>query len=156
MEHEIAKRASIAWFKLAECIERGEKERALNLHRLLMHSHGDQAYHKKLEADLVLFFDKDRSLDYYYQAATLYKVSGQHQELLFLYEHVIKIFPDVPELYLFLIDYCSINRSFKKGLYYINQLIELCQKDPKEYETFLAIAYERKIIFEGMQPGIDK
>ena len=26
---------SIAWFKLAECVERGEKERALNLFRLL-------------------------------------------------------------------------------------------------------------------------
>ena len=44
---------TIAWFKLAECVAKGEKEKAFGVYRLLMHSLEDQAYAYQLEGDLL-------------------------------------------------------------------------------------------------------
>jgi len=156
MKHEMAEKASIAWFKLAECIERGEKERAFNLHRLLMHSHGDEPYRKKLEADLLLFFDKNSSLDYYFQAAALYRSAGQHNEVVFLYEHVVKIFPDVVELYMPLVEFCQANGWFKKALRYVEELLKLCEKAPNTHQDLLIACVEKRGALRRAQPGMDK
>ena len=63
---------NVAWFKLAECVGRGEKERALSLFRLLTYSIEDRAFTKKLEADILVFFEESGALIPYLQAAHLF------------------------------------------------------------------------------------
>jgi len=89
---------SVAWFKLAECVARGEKERALAVYRLLAHSLNDPALAAQLEADILLFFNKEDALKKYQQAADYYKngqdKSGQHLfKAACVYEHMLTINP---------------------------------------------------------------
>lgn len=79
---------NIAWFKLADFVARGEKERALSVHRLLMHSVPDVALTYQLEGDILLAFDDDAALDRYHIAANLYKKSLKFQQAISVYEHV--------------------------------------------------------------------
>lgn len=79
---------NVAWFKLADFIARGEKERALTVHRLLMHSIQDEALPYQLEGDILLAFDDVAALDRYHIAANLYKKAGKIQQAISLYEHV--------------------------------------------------------------------
>ena len=66
---------NIAWFKLAEFVSRGEKERALGLYRLLTHSFDDRALTYQLEGDLLLSFNDDSAQDRYRKAAEEYRQS---------------------------------------------------------------------------------
>ena len=79
---------NIAWFKLADFVARGEKERALSVHRLLMHSVPEAALTYQLEGDILLAFDDDAALDRYHIAANLYKKSAKFQQAISVYEHV--------------------------------------------------------------------
>ena len=68
---------SVAWFKLAECISRGEREKALGVYRLLSHSIEDQACALQLEGAILEAFN-DRAAQYKYeQAAGIYRVQGR-------------------------------------------------------------------------------
>jgi len=60
---------TIAWFKIAECVSRGEKERALGVYRLLSHSFNDNAVARQLEADIYLSFEE------YDAAIALYRIA---------------------------------------------------------------------------------
>ncbi|MCX5924343.1 MAG: hypothetical protein NTZ68_02895 [Candidatus Dependentiae bacterium] len=73
---------NIAWFTLADFVTRGEKERALSMHRLLMHSVQDVAIAHQLEGDILLAFADDGAIDKYYTAAILYKQSGKYQQAI--------------------------------------------------------------------------
>ena len=103
-------RSSVAWFKLAEFVGRGEKERAFDLYRLLMHSHESKAFMKKLEADIMVSFDFEQALKEYTQAAHWYIQDEQIEEAAFIYEWVVFLCPDRPE-------YCekAIDLSDKLG-----------------------------------------
>lgn len=79
---------NVAWFKLADFVARGEKERALSVHRLLMHSVQDEAITYQLEGDILLAFDDDMALDRYHVAANLYKKAGKMKQAVSVYEHV--------------------------------------------------------------------
>ena len=79
---------TIAWFKLADFVARGEKERALMVLKLLMHSIQDEAVPYQLEGDVLLAFDDDAALDRYHVAANLYKKSGKIKQAASIYEHV--------------------------------------------------------------------
>ena len=79
---------TIAWFKLADFIARGEKERALTVHKLLMHSVQNEALAYQLEGDILLAFDDDAAIDRYHIAANLYKKAGKIQQAVSIYEHV--------------------------------------------------------------------
>jgi tetratricopeptide (TPR) repeat protein len=95
MKENSPQASSVAWFKLAECVNRGEKERALNLYRLLLHSHEEhnEAFMKKLEADLLVEFDLKEALREYVSAAHHYSMSGKDDEALFIYERIISLAP---------------------------------------------------------------
>lgn len=80
--------SSIAWFKLADIIARGEKERALSVHKLLMYSMKDDALSYQLEGDILLCFDDESALDKYHIAANLYKKAGKFLQAASVYEHV--------------------------------------------------------------------
>ena len=86
---------TIAWFKLAECVSRGEKERALGVYRLLSHSLDDSALVCQLKGDIFLSFnDKKQAVTNYYQAAQLYKKDNRILEAAAVYEHLLTILPE--------------------------------------------------------------
>lgn len=85
---------NIAWFKLAECVARGEKERALNVYRLLSHSIEDSALAYQLEGDILSSFNDDDALDRYRQAAHMYQDAGQFLEAAAVYEKLLILTDD--------------------------------------------------------------
>src|SRR3989338_9191037 len=100
-------RSSIAWFKLADFVARGEKERALSVQRLLMHSVVQEtALMYQLEGDILFAFNDDAALDRYHIAANLYKKSGKIKEAVSVYEHAAlfkedeKIFEALLDIYI--------------------------------------------------------
>jgi tetratricopeptide (TPR) repeat protein len=85
---------TIAWFKIAEYVSRGEKERALGVYRLLSHSFNDVAVARQLEADIYLAFDeKNTAISLYYQAMELYQKSQRLLEAVAVCEHLITMNP---------------------------------------------------------------
>jgi tetratricopeptide (TPR) repeat protein len=86
---------TIAWFKIAECVSRGEKERALGVYRLLSHSFNDNAVARQLEADIYLSFgDQEQAIPLYRQAMEFYQKSDRFLEAVAVSEHLIVLRPD--------------------------------------------------------------
>lgn len=104
MKQVVSNKYNVAWFKLADCVSRGEKERALGVYRLLAHSLDDQALARQLEGDLLLAFQDERALDKYRQAISLYKQDDRILEAAAVYEHLITLNPKTHEHLLDLID----------------------------------------------------
>ncbi|HSC25489.1 MAG TPA: hypothetical protein VLB80_04725 [Candidatus Babeliales bacterium] len=85
---------TIAWFKIAECVSRGEKERALGVYRLLSHSFNDNAIARQLEADIYLSFqEKEQAVSLYQQAMESYHKSNRFLEAAAVGEHLIIMCP---------------------------------------------------------------
>lgn len=84
----------IAWFKLSEFVKKGEKERALGIYRLLIHSIDDPAFAKQLEGDLLLFFDEPTALESYVDAADRYQKMGKLAQATAIYEHLVMLAPE--------------------------------------------------------------
>jgi tetratricopeptide (TPR) repeat protein len=111
---------NIAWFKLAEFVSRGEKERALTVYKLLMHSITDQAFAYQLEGDILLAFDDDAAIEKYHLAANIYKKNGNYQKAIAVYEHValfkndLKILEALLDVYDVLQDQIGIINSFAR------------------------------------------
>lgn len=80
---------NIAWFKLADFVARGEKERALSVLRLLMHSVSDQALTYQLEGDILRAFQDNSAIDRYLSAANLYQKSGKFQQAISSHQHAV-------------------------------------------------------------------
>lgn len=80
---------NVAWFKLAELVVRKEKERALYIYRLLVHSLQDEALTAQLEGDLLLSFNDEKAIDCYIRAATLYERSDRYIEAIAIYEQIL-------------------------------------------------------------------
>jgi len=94
MKETSSEKYSVAWFKLAEFVGRGEKERALGLYRLLVHSFEDRAFAYQLEGDLLLSFNDQEAQDRYMQAARLYQEDGSMLKSAAIYEHLLFLEPD--------------------------------------------------------------
>ena len=95
MKQEAKDKYSIAWFKLADCIARGEKERAIGVFRLLSHSLDDSALAQQLYGDILLSFnDKDAAQKRYVQAAQMYQEDNRLLETAAVYEHLVSLNPD--------------------------------------------------------------
>ena len=87
---------NVAWFKLAEFVARGEKERALCVYRLLSHSIDDQAFVAQLEGDILLSFnDTNSAINRYQKAVDLYKKDGNILQAAAVYEHLLTLKPDM-------------------------------------------------------------
>ncbi len=93
MRHVPNDKYTIAWFKLAECIAKGEKEKAFGVYRLLSHSLEDQAYAYQLEGDLLDAFQDGRAPEKYAQAAHVYHHTHRYKEACALYEELIFLLP---------------------------------------------------------------
>lgn len=113
---------TIAWFKLADCISKGEREKAFGVYRLLAHSLEDEAYAIKLEGDLLFaFHDTAAAIEKYEQAAVIYQQHKRFKEAAALYEDLLSVTPDQEK--------------------YISQLIELYKNHVSP--SFLASKYIR-------------
>jgi tetratricopeptide (TPR) repeat protein len=85
---------TIAWFTLAECVERGERERAFGVYRLLSHSLDDNALAAQLEGDLLFAFNiPDQAIERYERAAYTYKQTGRFLEAASVCEHIRTLAP---------------------------------------------------------------
>lgn len=106
MEQQTRGREStIAWFKLAELVSRGEKEKALTLYRLLSHSFENRAYSLQVEGDLLWAFEDEAALEKYKQAAFLYKKEQKLACALAVYEHLLTLKPDYYDYLLRLVEF---------------------------------------------------
>lgn len=81
---------SVAWFKLADLIARGEREKALNVYRLLSHSYNDKAFCLQLEGDILWSLGDQQSHEKYKQAAYLYKKDRRHIQSLAVCKHLLE------------------------------------------------------------------
>jgi len=124
MKYIQSEKHNLAWFRLAECVSRGEKERAMGVYRLLSHSLGDDALAAQLKADLYLCFNDDQAVKKYLEAANLYKNSKKTIEAIAVYEHLLVLQPD-NQRYLFeLVNlYRELGMAFKV-VDHINELIK--------------------------------
>jgi len=115
MKQVSSEKYNVAWFKLADCVARGEKIRALGVYRLLSHSLPDKALVRQLEGDLRLSFqDRFDALNLYQQAAELYKIDGRLFESAGVYEHLCVLDPHQISYYQALIDiYQHLENSYK-------------------------------------------
>jgi tetratricopeptide (TPR) repeat protein len=124
VKHEPVDKYTVAWFKLAECIARREKERALGVYRLLAHSFEDHAYRHQLEGDILYSFHDDaQALDTYKKAISLYIQDGRVLQAVALYEHIIGISFD-PQLLGELIALCESCSLSDKKMRYQEMLVE--------------------------------
>jgi hypothetical protein len=80
---------SLAWFKLADLIARGEREKTLSVFRLLSHSLQDRAYVLQLEGDILWYLDDKNSTEKYKQAAFLYQREKRWVDAVAVYEHLL-------------------------------------------------------------------
>jgi len=86
--------SSIAWFKIANLIERREREKAMSVYKLMTHSLPDRAYALQLEADILLYFDEiQESCAKYIQSAFLYRNAKRWLDAVALYEQVCMLEP---------------------------------------------------------------
>ena len=89
MAQKAVEKYNIAWFKLAECVSRGDKERALGVYRLLSHSLHNDAFRDQLEGDIWLAFGElDNAIACYREAAHKYRVNNQPLESAALFEQL--------------------------------------------------------------------
>jgi len=128
---------TIAWFKLAECVSRGEKERALGIYRLLSHSLDDRALVCQLEGDIFLSFnDREKAVTNYYRAALLYKKDNRLLESAAVYEHLLTIQPEEKGYRTIIINlYNQLGMQAKvkeHALALVNQLLKYGQADTIE------------------------
>lgn len=110
---------NVAWFKLAECVSRGERERALGVYRLLAHSFDDTAFSRQLEGDILLAFDDIAgALDRYHEAVVLYQQSQRILEAAAICEHLIVLDPQKQEYITMLAEfYGELNIAVKAATY---------------------------------------
>jgi hypothetical protein len=95
---------SIAWYKLADLIDRREREKALSVYRLLAHSFEDKAFSLQLEGDILWALDDKEALAKYRQSAFLYKKEKRLVDAICVCEHLVLLEPNSTELERVLLD----------------------------------------------------
>lgn len=125
MKQAPVEKYTIAFFRLAEYVARGEKERALGVYRLLSHSFDDQAFARQLEGDILWSFNDEGAQDKYFQAAQLYQKDKRLRQAVGVYEHLLTMHPKGALYMANLIDlYCQLD-SYARAKTYTIQLLDL-------------------------------
>lgn len=89
-----SQRVSIAWFKLAECVRRGEKERALSVYKLLVHSLRDHAVAMQLKGDILAIFGLgSEAVTAYQAAASAFEQDGRRAQAAYAHECIVTYQP---------------------------------------------------------------
>lgn len=125
MKQAPVEKYTIAFFRLAEYVSRGEKERALGVYRLLSHSFDDLAFARQLEGDILWSFNDEGAQDKYFQAAQLYQKDMRLRQAVGVYEHLLTMHPKSALYMVSLIDvYCQLGTQAKAKAY-MAQLLDL-------------------------------
>ena len=96
MKHESADKYTIAWFKIAECVARREREKALGVYRLLSHSIDDKGLVKQLEGDILLSFNEvEGAIERYVHAVEIYKKNSHYLQAAAVCEQILLLAPSV-------------------------------------------------------------
>ena len=121
-----SEKISVAWFKLADLIARGEREKALNVFRLLSHSYSDKAFCLQLEGDILWSLNADQqAYEKYKQAAYLYKKDSRYVHAIALCKHLLDLHPHDDEVFASLLElYAALGwqEDFERQ---VNQMHEL-------------------------------
>lgn len=125
MSQLISDKCNVAWFKLAEFVARKEKERALSIYRLLVHSLPDEAMRLQLEGDLLLAFNDAKALSCYAKAAELYESSGKIIEAIGVYEHCATLAPECEHYTVSLTRLFLDREQPSKALYYFGRYVRI-------------------------------
>lgn len=162
-----AEKYNVAWFTLADCIARGEKERALGIYRLLAHSFDDPALARQLQGDILLAFHDERAQQVYQNAAQLYREREQFIQAAAIYEHLVVLAPQNHQYWFTILElYEQLGISSKVTTYLMHVIDLLMAQDQwdqaieltAQYETagdiaFTAALYE-KILFHLIQKKV--
>lgn len=98
MKSVLTDKKTVAWFTLAECVSRGERERAFGVYRLLSHSLDDRALAAQLEGDLFSAFKMPiEAIERYDRALRAYRQAGKFLEAAAVGEHMRLLQPDEPQ-----------------------------------------------------------
>ncbi|HBL98792.1 TPA: hypothetical protein DDZ86_04075 [Candidatus Dependentiae bacterium] len=114
---------SLAWFKLAEFVTRGEKERALGLYRLLAHSIQDEAVVAQLEGDLFSAFNDERALDSFRKAGRAYLQQGKVMQAILTYEYLCELADRADDVLMILVDLYKKREDEKKVLGTVQRIL---------------------------------
>lgn len=138
---------NVAWFKLAEFVARGERERALGLYKLLIHSFDDRALAHQLQGDLLLSFnDKAAAYQCYCDAAGVYKQESRTIEAAAVYEHIILLNPECQESLIQIIElYGQLNIPSRLVVHLSRLCSLLIQKSEFEQFEFFMDSWNHKI-----------
>lgn len=128
---------TVAWFKLADFVSRGEKERALSLYKLLMHSINDEALALQLAGDLFISFNDQQAIEKYTTAAKVYKQQKRFLQAASAYECVVALQPDSLDVLIDLLEMYT-------ALGFTTKITEITQKVCIAY---LPISEESALIF---------
>lgn len=143
MKQALGDKYTIAWFKLADCIARGEKERALGVYRLLSHSLDDSALARQLYGDILLSFNDDAAQEKYLEAATMYEEDNRLLEAAAIYEHLVTLQSDNISYREKLIELYQALRIASKVREYVSELLEyVLTKDDWQKAIEVVTAYD--------------
>jgi tetratricopeptide (TPR) repeat protein len=123
MKHVVSEKYNVAWFKLADCIARGEKERALGVYRLLSHSFDDKALACQLHADILLSFNDENAEATYKKAAEMYREQERYLQAAAVYEHLVTLQPHTVSYRTMLIALYQQLRIHGKVMEYVESLV---------------------------------
>lgn len=133
---------NIAWFQLADFVARGQKERALHMYRLLMHSIEDKAISFQLEGDILASFSDVGATDKYLLAINIYKNSGKFQQAISLCLRAHS-FKESIEVSISLFHLYCLTYNLSKAVATFSSLTKLCfqrnagERAQKVFETFM-------------------
>ena len=146
MKQISSEKYTIAWFKLAECVSRGERERALGVYRLLSHSIGDPAYVCQLEGDILLAFgDVKQAIHMYQEAINCYMHASKLLEAAAVYNHLITLEPTMLNYYLALITlYYDLGLTTRID-FYLDKVISILVATPQRHEIEKVLGALREI-----------
>ncbi len=123
MKQVVSEKYNIAWFKLADCIARGEKEKALGVYRLLSHSLDDKALACQLHADILLSFQDEQAEVFYKKAAEMYREQEHYLQAAAIYEHLVTLYPHSINYRLMMIELYQQLGINSKVMEYVDGLI---------------------------------
>ncbi len=138
---------NVAWFKLAEFVARGERERALGLYKLLIHSFDNLALAHQLEGDLLLSFnDTKQACQKYEQAIEAYKAHNKIIEAAALYEHLIILEPQhIDHIIQIIYLYDQLEQDTRLMVHLEQLCRHLIEQEAYEQLNFYVNQWEQKI-----------
>lgn len=134
-------KCNVAWFKLAEFVVRKEKERALVIYRLLVHSLPDDAMRCQLEGDLLHAFHDSKALQCYMKAAELYEKEGNFMQAIVTYDRCSELEP--------------ANTFFLEALIRLYFLLSNPTKAMHHFRSYIRLSVQ-KGMYEDIHQALDK